>query len=390
MHLSASSFVFSRGEDALVVDPTPYGSRSSLSGNALTVDSDVVLGEYKPSQTPWGRAELTWVRGTPAGVVAARADVAGAFKFQDNASDVPLARRDWVFLPEGEVVVVDRAVTGSARRGAYIRFRTLAALTSSAERGQVLARGTVGRSAIAIHALTLRPPATPLLSAVPKGECNGPFGACRDARFAVNEYALKIAGPEVLAVHVIDGLADGEAPAQAVPLLAEAGVAGASVVRASTQTFVLASPGGDGRATPPELATYTVAGAGPARHVVLDAPAGADGRTWVAAAPSADGRCTVSLSAASGAAAVPARPAIFRLGPAASGCPVSEEPAPAPPRGATAAGDQTRGRTGAGCGCRLAGLPLEAASPPSLLTALFVLAAARRRRPSGSAAPDRR
>ena len=70
-HMDASNFVLSRGEDALIVDPSPYGSRSTLTGNALTVDSDVVLKDYKPSQTPWSTAELPWARGTAAGVVAA-------------------------------------------------------------------------------------------------------------------------------------------------------------------------------------------------------------------------------------------------------------------------------------------------------------------------------
>src|SRR6185295_14730306 len=85
-HLDAGNFVFTRGGDPLIVDPSPYGTRSTLTGNAPTVDSDVVLENYKPSQTPWSTAQLPWVRGTRSGLVAARGDLTGAFDYNGTNS----------------------------------------------------------------------------------------------------------------------------------------------------------------------------------------------------------------------------------------------------------------------------------------------------------------
>ena len=324
--MNASNFVFSRGADPLIVDPSPYGSRSTLTGNALTVDSDVVQGKYKPSQTPWSVADLRWARGTASGVVAARADVAGAFRFSETPSDVPLARRDWVFLPEGESIAVDRAVTGGRRRNVYVRFRTPAALTLAAAGGHPVARGQVGASALAIHAALVEPQAAPTTVAVPKSrDCADAAGACTAARFPVHEYALKVAGDEVLAIHVIDGLGRGEAPAE-VAALREPDAVGVSVRRAGKQTYVVAAA--RPRARPPSTLRYGAAGAGTTRHVVFDAP-GSDsgaGETVVSAAAGPDGRCQVKLSI-SGGKTIAGRPAIFALGPASGGCIISEDAA---------------------------------------------------------------
>src|SRR5206468_2796944 len=157
--------------------------------------SDVVLGDYKPSQTPWSMARMPWARGTRSGLAVARAEVGGAFKFSETPSDVPVARRDWVFLPEGEVVVIDRARTGGERRRMYLRFRTPATLSMTrpgAGAGALaIARGRVGGSALAIHAVDIRPRAVPTVAPVPANDqCTGSFGSCRAARFAVGEYAL--------------------------------------------------------------------------------------------------------------------------------------------------------------------------------------------------------
>ena len=324
-HMDSSGFVFSRGADPLIVDPSPYGSRSTLTGNAMTVDSDVVQGKYKPSQTPWSVADLRWARGTASGVVAARADVAGAFRFSEVPSDVPLARRDWVFLPEGETIAIDRAVTGGPTRKVYLRFRTPAALTLAAAGGHPVARGQVGASALAIHAVVVEPRAAPTIVAVPKSrECADDVGgACTAARFPVHEYALKVTGDEVLAIHVLDGLGRAEAPAE-VAALREPGAVGVSIRRAGKQTYVVAAA--RPQAQPPSRLSYAAAGAGPARHVVFDAP-GSDsgaGETAVTALAGPDGRCQVTLSS-SGGKSIAGRPAIFVLGPAAGGCVVSED-----------------------------------------------------------------
>jgi hypothetical protein len=144
-HVDATNFVFMRGQDDLVVDPSPYGTRSSLTSNAITCDSDDVTGDYAPSQTPWSKAELVWVRGAQSGVVAARGDFARAFDFTDTPSDIPYGRRDWVFLPEGEIVTLDRTRTDRADRKTYLRFRSPTNLTLDVQNGAFYAEEAVDR-----------------------------------------------------------------------------------------------------------------------------------------------------------------------------------------------------------------------------------------------------
>jgi hypothetical protein len=329
-HVDATSFVFSRGADPLVVDPTTYGSRSSLEANAVTVDSDVVQGKYKPSQTPWSRADLPWARATRSGVVAARGDIARAFDFNGKESDVPLARRDWAFLPEGEIVTIDRAQTGGPRRAMHLRFRSPGALAFAA--GGVV-RADVGDSSLAIRTLSIAPAASPTVRAIPRAtDCPGPHGACTIARFPVSEYAISTRGPEVLAVHVLDGLAKGETPARALRLddpavdakPAQNGrVVGAAVSRGGGPwTYVVGSAATSDE--PADELSYGVPGAAPSRHVVFDAPQDGEGRAAVTAS-AAGGRCLVKLTS-SGNAKLTGRPVVFTVGPAASGCAVTEDP----------------------------------------------------------------
>jgi hypothetical protein len=349
-HVDASNFVFSRGADPLIVDPSPYASRSSLTGNAMTLDTTVVPGDYHPSQTFSSLAELPFARATASGVAAARAEIEGAFKFADYKSDVPLARRDWAFLPEGEVVVIDRALTGGPTRNVYLRFRTPAALTLSTVGGHAVARGTTGKSAVAIHALSLSPAGKPKINKIPQlhGECPGSFGACSAARFDVNEYALTLPGAEVVAVHVIDALGQNEAPAEVATLGAGgAGVVGASVRRANKQTFVVAAAAS--RASPPATLGYRVPGAQPARHVVFDAPDAGTGRTSVTATAGADGSCAVTLAPtvsalAAGGKVVGARPAVFMVAPASGRCAITEDPDVGPATGLAVAQPATAGK----------------------------------------------
>ena len=325
-HMDASSFVFVRGGDSLIVDPSPYASRSSLTSNALTLESNVVVGDYKPSQTSWSGADMPLARGTASGVVAARADFANAFNFSSTASDIKLARRDWVFLPEGEIVTIDHMRTPSATAKAYLRFRTPAALTV-VQASPLIARGDVGVSSLAIHAVKLTPATAPLLrQPVTAGDCGAAAGGCAVARNNVWEYAWEVPGPEVVAVHAIDGLAQGEIAADVAAIDAtpidttpaeNAAVVGASVFRAQKQTFVLEPAAVPGPAT----LTYSVPGGNPSRHVVFDAPSDSTGRTTVTATVRG-GRCAVTLTAGAGVTGVPA---IFTLSTAASGCTVSED-----------------------------------------------------------------
>jgi len=326
-HPDATNFVFVRGGDDLVVDPSPYAGRSTLTGNAMTVESNTVTGDYRPSQTPWSKAGMSFARGTASGVVAARGDFSQAYQFQDNVSDVKLARRDWVFLPEGEIVTIDRAHLAAAGLKAYLRYRTPSTLASASD-SPYIARATVGGSALAIHAVKLSPSTTaPVIRTYPANEDCGTatFGACTSSRLAVNEYAWEPPGPDVLAVHVLDGLAQADAPADVAPVDAapidsggqNAGLVGASVYRSQKQTFVLEPA----TQPPPTTITYGVPGANPSRHVVFDAPADSTGHTTVTAMVAGD-RCVVTLTAGSG---VTAGPTIFTLSTAASGCTVSED-----------------------------------------------------------------
>jgi len=386
-HMDASNFVFVRGGDPLIVDPSPYGSRSSLTGNAITIDTDVVHGDYKPSQTEWSLADLPLARGTASGVVAARSDFARAFDYNGTPSDIPFAHRDFVFLPEGEVVTVDRVTTPSATKLAYLRFRTPGTL-SMVTSNPLVVRAPSGGSALAIHAVALKPDTPPILRAAPDGtDCGDQRGACRFSRLPTQEYVWEVPGPDVLAIHVFDGLAANDpvadvAPIDAPPIDASpaensGAVIGASVFRSMKQTFVVEP------ATLPAPATlvYSVPGANPSRHVVFDAPADTMDRTTVTATVEGD-RCKVTLTAGAG---VTGRPAIFTLATAANGCTVSED-ADVPP-GSVSPGTGgfmkpagAGGKGGGGCSCRAAGASPAAGGWIALVAAALGIAARNRRR----------
>jgi len=324
-------------------------------------------------------------------VVAARGDFARGFDFTSTPSDIMLARRDWVFLPEGEIVTIDRARTPSATHKLYLRFRTPGSLTAASD-SPFIARAPSGGSALAIHAVKLVPPSPPVLRDVPgdTGECTAAFGSCRLARLNVGEYAWEVAGPDVLAVHVLDGLAGADAPADVAPIDAppidtgaaqNAGVVGASVYRAQKQTFVLEPA----TLPAPATLTYGVPGANPSRHVVFDAPADTMVRTTVTAVADGD-RCVVTLTAGAG---VTGAPAIFTLATAAEGCTVSEDadvpPGTAPPGSGgfdrPPGGGPGGGAGGGGCGCLIGrGAELPSAGAVVLGAAIAALVARGRRR----------
>jgi hypothetical protein len=354
-HLDASNFVFSRGPDPILADPSPYGSLSTLTGNAISVDSRTVQDNYRPSQSPYSHADLPWARATQNGVAAARADLARAFADDAGTSDVPFARRDWVFLPEGEIVTIDRVRTDSPSRKTYLRFRSPGAF---AQEGSS-ATANVGGSKLVIHAVTLSG-GTPTARAL-NGNANNPcdsgaFGVCDAARFNAGEYAVAIPGPSALAVHVLDGLGTSESPADAVAV-GDPAVVGAQVTRGNTRAFVVASSARDG-ATAGGLG-YKAAGDRVARHVVFDAPEDANGKSAVSA--KADGAaCSIAITAGAGDGAFEGRPLVFQVG-AAPGCAVTEDkgahsdppgPGDAPPAGGPSAANGAASAANAGCGCR--------------------------------------
>ncbi|HXI59861.1 MAG TPA: hypothetical protein VNO55_27525 [Polyangia bacterium] len=324
-HFDASDFVFSRGGDHLIVDLSGYGCRSTLPTNALTADSGVVQGKYAPSQTPWSAAELLWARGTDTGVFAARGDIAKAFNFSGTPSDIPYAHREWVFLPEGEIVTIDRVRTGNPARGMYVSFHTNTAGTLKVDTATGTVGGTVGTSKVVIHPVTLSG-ATPVLVKPPVGgECYD--GTCTNIRMSADNYTVKVPGPWAVAIHAIDGLGSDEAPAVVASLndpvydpgKMNDGIIGAAVFRSTKQSFVVASSAQDGKA--PDMMTYQVPGASSGRHIVFDAPEAPDGQAQVTATVAGD-HCAVTIAPGAGFAG---RPLMFQVTSVADGCKATED-----------------------------------------------------------------
>lgn len=336
IHHAAGNFVFSRGADHLVVDSSNYGEPGTLETNAIGVDSPGVLGDYAPSQTPWSRAELVWARGSRAAVYAARSDFAKAFDWNNGKSDVSFALRDWTFLPEGEIVTIDRVRTDSAARFMHLNFHTNTGGSLALSGG--VATGTVGRSKVAIHKVMGGGSPSIFRPAV-VNTYRYPCGSCTNARFAVDDYTLRVPGPWAAAIHVIDGLGSGEAPARVASMNDDdldpapkqnGGVIGAAVLRGGKQSFVVASSRDDGR-TGTTMA-YRVPGPAASRHVVFDAPEDGAGSSSVTARADV-GHCVITITAGAGFVG---RPLMFSVESAERGCVVTEDrnapPADVPPR----------------------------------------------------------
>jgi MYXO-CTERM domain-containing protein len=407
-HPDTANFAFSRGGDHLIVDPSTYGDRGTLPTNAVTADSPGVAGDYAPSQTPWNASELVWARATSPAVYAARSDFANAFIFSSNPSDIPYAHREWVFLPEGEIVAIDRVVTADASHFMYLGFHANTAGTLTLSGSD--ATGTVGSSKVVIHGVELSG-ATPVITSPTVGDCfsTPAFGACTAVRFQVDEYTAKVPGPNALAIHVVDGIGATESPATVAsmtdatidPTHANAGVVGAAVTRNGVVSYVVASsaPMGASGAT----MTYSVPGATPARHVVYDAPESSNGESSVTAAAQA-GACVLTITAGSG---FTGHPLMFGMASAGGGCTVTDGTALPPntgggPDAGTGGGDgggvgsgadasgggggaNDGGANGAaptsggGCGCHL-GEPAGSLGLAALGAGIVAIAIRRRRR----------
>ena len=408
-HFSASNFVFTRGKDHLIVDPSNYGEFDTFETNALTVDSDLLKEDYAQTQTPWSQAELVWARGTSDAVYAARSDFAKAFIFSDKPSDIPYAHREWVMLPEGEVVTIDRVHTADAQHAMYFGLHVNSGGGGKLKLSGSTATATIGNSEVALHAVALSG-GTPAITQPEVGSCSRscsyPCGQCDAARFAVDKYSIKVPGPLPLAIHVIDGLAAGEAPAIVGSLNDDnydpapkqnAGVVGAAVFRGQKQSYVVASSAAEGAS--PTTMSYGVPGESASRQIVFDAPEDSSGQSTVTA--SVDGsRCVVSITAGPGFAG---HPLMFGVASAADGCSAREDtniPAgQAPPGGGTTplpGGGASNGDPGpssgagagarsapssdsGGCGCRVAAYGSNAEFSGLLLAALAVLMRRRKR-----------
>ena len=396
-HFAASNFVFSRGGDDLIVDPSPYGGYATFQNNGLSADASVLQGDYAMTQTPWSKAELVWARATADHTFAARADIAHAFDWTNAPSDITYAHREWTMLPEGEVALIDRVHTSAPSRNMYV---TLHANTGggglTASNG--VYSGTVGGSKVAIHPVLLSG-GTPSVSvpAIFQGSCstscNYPCGQCKDTRFEVDAYTVTVPGAWAVAVHVIDGLASTDAAPTVLSMNDPAvdpggqntGVLGASVLRSGSQSYVVASSATDGAS--PATMTYGVPGTIASRHVVYDAPEASDGTSSVTASVSS-GRCVLSITAGTGAGFT-GHPLIFDVASAADGCTTTDLTSVGPPdvdggapNGDAGGGDAgtNNGGGGSGCGCAVVGAGDRAATFATFALGALALVAARRRR----------
>lgn len=287
---NAGNFVLSRGGADLIVDPSPYGSLSTLTGNAPAVASKHLPSKYVPSQGAWSEdIAWRWATKTRGGVVAARCDYADAFRFQDRTSDVPEALRDLVLLPspdghDASLVVVDRATTGAAERKMYLRFRVPAELA--------IDPSGAGTATIKDARVTIRGGQAPSIGKSPLKDCfkdGVQRGQCDAARFPVTDYRVELAGPAPRAVHVIDatGAKDARAAATSTPI---SGAGWTGVRIQGTRDAVVVWP------TPPgSVLAYRAPKGKAITHVVLDAPA-QDGKASVSAVPDGDA-CAVTLAA---------------------------------------------------------------------------------------------
>jgi len=368
-HQNAGNVVLSRGADALLVDPGPYGSLSTLTGNGPTMDQPHFDATYRPSQGAFGEfwgdervpsgesTRMLFARSTPSGVHATRCDYTGQFRFRDVGSSIlTSATRDVVLLPGdagASMLIVDRAATTSAYANQPLAIRFHGASAWSMSGSSATSRAGDARLAIRRVLGTT----TSSTKAAPVGDCSGDRGKCEAARFASSVFAASIRGPNPFAVHLLDGDAT---TATLPPVDAQStGVTRVVELHRETRRFVVAST-----SDASEIAEYR-ASAEPSTHVVLDPPAG--DRVGVTATMTPDG-CLVSLAPSSSGFA--SNPLVFALD---SNCSASDD-TENPPRVPLPTPEESGPHDG-GCGCGLAGIRR---SPP-LGLALLVLALLMRR-----------
>jgi MYXO-CTERM domain-containing protein len=291
-HPDAGNFVLSRGKDDVIVDPSPYGTRSTLTSNAPTVVSPQLPASYKPSQGYWSeRTGWDFATQRASGVVAARCDYADQYKFQERPSDVSFARRDFVLVPtadgkDAQLVLIDRAQASEMN----LRFRTPGTLALAG----TTATATVGGSKLVVEGTS---PAT-IAGPPPDKDCfkdEDHKGSCTAARFPVNDYRVDVAGPAPASVHVIAAIASNAAvPKQEA--LGSGEWSGVHLSGLRDAVVVWRTPGATGPFS------YSAPKANAMTHVILDAPA-QDGKATVTAKPDGD-HCAVSVTAG-GTMAIP-------------------------------------------------------------------------------------
>lgn len=300
MPAAAGNFVLSRGGDHLLVDPSPYGSLSSLTGNAPTIQSGNLPANYVPSQAYWSqRTGFAWTTRLEGGELLVRCDYADQYRFQNTPSDIPLALRDFVLMPytagtdseSALLLVVDRARGRNAGQDLHLRFRSPAPIKDQAP-GRYGA--SLGQSDLVIRPLR-QSGGAPEVRDEPAGSCfdqkkNYTRGNCDAARFAVGELRQRIPGPNAMAAHLVEAGAKGAGMAEPAKLAAR-GAAAWAIERAGRR-WVVVVPEGAGPAT------YESDGE-EARHIVLAGEGSTASTLRVAARPVAAG-CEVTLGGRAG------------------------------------------------------------------------------------------
>ncbi len=315
-HLNAGNVLLSRGADAVLVDPSPYDSLSSLTSNAPTVVSKNLPENYQPSQAPWGeQTRLTSAGQTASGVAVVQCDYADQYRFKETQPDVLAARRDVVFVPWNDgasLVIIDQTRTRDSSQPLQMRFRTAAPLRANGN----AARGHVGSTQVGIGRLWASSNARARIAPVTVGNCYGGVarGQCAAARFLVHEYSVEVPGPQAALAHVVDASATG--PLAPISTREGAGYRVALLERGGETTAVVVPEG------PAAQLTYQAPRR--ARHVVLHPSGG----TFASATGSADGKqCRISVRA--GAARTLAEPLVLNV---SESCVVTvEEPRRASP-----------------------------------------------------------
>ncbi|CAN5921663.1 hypothetical protein BH11MYX3_BH11MYX3_24870 [soil metagenome] len=295
----AGNFVLSRGVDDAIVDPSPYGSVSTLTSNAPTVASAQLPADYIPSQGAWSeKVAWDWATQTRSGVVAVRCDYSDAYRFQSRRSDVPDAVRDLVLLPsaagtDAVLVIVDRASTTAENRPMNLRFRVAGGLSLDAKAGR--AEKTIGATKLVIANIA-RTGGQPSIGRTAIKDCfkdTTAKGRCDASRFETSDFRLELPGPEPRAVHAIS-VADPALTVTTTPLSGE-GWAGIQVTGVRDAAVVWPT-------RPGSAFSYTAA---KGTHVILDAPA----TSAISAKPAGTG-CTVDVTAGG---AMTAKPVVLSL-----------------------------------------------------------------------------
>ena len=260
----AGNVVLTRGSDHLVVDPTPYGGFSTLTGNGPTVASPQLPPEYQPGQGWWGTdatVDFRWARQTKSGVVAARCDYAGQYRFQDTPSDIARAVRDLILAPYqgGAVLIeVDDVDGADPSRPLMTRLQSMAQFTG----GGPTWKATVGASDLVVQ-LPFATAGTPTTDTPAVGNCDSATrGGCTIGRFATGEWALSVPAAHAQAITIADAVASGGAAAAATSTSGSNWRA-VELDRGGGHLAVIAVDAGA------NTVTYTAA---PGTHVVVGAP----------------------------------------------------------------------------------------------------------------------